>query len=313
MKIADLHADIGYDCMQKKKQGFTQNVLSSYHVDHWKSSNIQLVCMASYFEGHESWEDMQEMILNLKNQIVTCEDVDLVLTKEDLLTPTNHIKAIMSVEGMCGIKENVESSVEWMYEKGIRVASLCWNDENALATGIRGNEKRGLQEKGYKAIETMKRLGMVVDVSHANDQTFWDIMQIQDIHVMASHSNVRELCNHKRNLTLRQIQEIRNRNGIVGLNAAPYFIHSQQEYQDIKHYIKHLVYLKQQLKDINTIGCGFDFMDYFDSEESFTKNLRCAKDAGNLINVLQEESFHTLEIQSFLYENVFDFFMNVLQ
>ncbi len=312
MKIADLHADIGYDCMQKKKQGFSHNVLSQYHVENWKSSNIQLVCMVSYFEGYESWKDMQEMIVNLRNQIMMCKDVDLVLTKQDLLKSTDHIKAIMSVEGMCGVKENVTSCVEWMYKQGIRVASLCWNDENALATGVRGNEKRGLQEKGYEVIETMKRLGMIVDVSHANDQTFWDIMQINDIHVMASHSNVRKLCNHKRNLTIQQIQEIRNRQGIIGLNAAPYFIHTQREYQDIKYFVKHLTYLKQRFGDIQGIACGFDFMDYFENETQFTKNLQCAKDAKNLIRVLQEEGFNKSEIQSFLYDHVFDFFSKVL-
>ena len=67
MKLVDLHADIGYDVLQKKKEGY-RDILKKFHVPKWQAGGIDTVCMASFFDGHETWEDMQEMILALKEE-----------------------------------------------------------------------------------------------------------------------------------------------------------------------------------------------------------------------------------------------------
>lgn len=76
----------------------------------------------------------------------------------------------MSVEGMCGIKEHPREKIRWMYEQGVRLASFCWNDENALATGVKGDTQRGLTAMGKEALDEMVKLNMVIDVSHANEK-----------------------------------------------------------------------------------------------------------------------------------------------
>ena len=152
MKLVDLHADIGYDVLQKKKEGY-RDILKKFHVPKWQAGGIDTVCMASFFDGHETWEDMQEMILALKEEIASCEEIVLVRKKEDFSSP--YIKAVLSVEGMCGIREQEETRIDWLHEQGIALASLTWNDENYLATGVKGDPNRGISEAGIRAVRRM--------------------------------------------------------------------------------------------------------------------------------------------------------------
>ena len=129
MEFFDLHADIGYDVIQKRRKEET-HIIEKYHLKKFREGEISFVCMACNFEGTESWWDMQEMVLALKEEIALCDEVDLVLTKDDLLENNSHIKALLTVEGMCGIKDHVADKITWLYQQGVRIASLCLNDEN---------------------------------------------------------------------------------------------------------------------------------------------------------------------------------------
>ena len=100
MKSFDLHADIGYDIMQKKNKGYKENILKTYHLPKFEQGEIAYICMASFFDGHEDWTDMQDMIQSTKKAIQECEDVCLLLQAEDFFVPAK-VHAIMSVEGIC--------------------------------------------------------------------------------------------------------------------------------------------------------------------------------------------------------------------
>ena len=63
MKSFDLHADIGYDIMQKKNKGYKENILKTYHLPKFEQGEIAYICMASFFDGHEDWTDMQDLSL----------------------------------------------------------------------------------------------------------------------------------------------------------------------------------------------------------------------------------------------------------
>ena len=149
--------------------------------------------MASYFDGRQDWAQMQEMVLTLREAIDECPAVRLVddAWKIDWTDP--YLYAMLSIEGMCGIRENVEEKLDWLYAQGVRLASLCWNERNALACGVLGGNS-GLSELGIAAVRHMERIGMRIDVSHANEATFWDIFAHTSGVIIASHSNARALC-----------------------------------------------------------------------------------------------------------------------
>lgn len=307
MKLFDLHADIGYDVIQKKRHQI-HHIIRDQHIQKFHKGQLAYVCMASFFDGHESWSDMQEMVLSLKADIAMCDEVDLVLDADTLLNDNGHCKAILTVEGMCGIQDHPQDCIQWLYDEGVRIASFCWNDENALATGVRGNQQRGLTEMGRLALEKMISLGMVVDVSHANEKTFWDIMAYKDTLVIATHSNVRDLCDHPRNLWKAQIQAIIDRHGIIGAVSAPGFVSPHKSEQDIKHLVEHIAYVQKM--DAHAPALGFDFMDFYEDEDyGITQGLHNAKDAQNIVEGLQAFGFSHEEQSDIAYQNALQYLL----
>ena len=218
----------------------------------------------------------------------------------------------MSVEGMCGIKENEEEAVEWMYEHGIRLASLCWNDENALATGVKGNPERGLTEKGKNLIRKMNEMHMVIDVSHTNEKTFWDIMETSKGLVIATHSNARTLCDHPRNLTDDQIKAIAAQNGLIGMNSCAYFVNPDETIVTAEKLAEHAAYIRD-LVGVEYIACGFDFMDFWGDGRYTIKDMPNAAFAQNFIEGLRKNNFSEEDIEKVAYKNVMDRFYEYLK
>lgn len=105
------------------------------------------------------------------------------------------------------------------------MASISWNAAGPLASGHDTHEH--VSELGAQAIAEMERNRVVLDVSHLNDECFDDVCRLSTRPFVASHSNSRAVCGHKRNLTDRQFAEIRERGGVVGLNYCDKFLSNE--------------------------------------------------------------------------------------
>ena len=208
-----------------------------------------------------------------------------------------YLYAMLSIEGMCGIRENVEEKLDWLYAQGVRLASLCWNERNALACGVLGGNS-GLSELGIAAVRHMERIGMRIDVSHANEATFWDIFAHTSGVIIASHSNARALCPHVRNLTQRQMTAIAQRGGIIGAVAAAPFVHPVREHQDFLHYLHQVRWLCESV-GCSHVSYGFDFMEYYDGVTDAVQGLERPAQAIHLGNWLEKEKAY----QKTAYEN----------
>lgn len=307
MKIFDLHADIGYDITKKLKNNET-DIFRNDHVNKLLRGEISVVCVASFFEGKETWEEMQEMVLNARNEILS-NNINLI-EKADDLNDQVQLSCILTVEGMCGITENPQEKIQWLYDHGVRMGSLCWNDENALATGVLGNPTRGLSEMGMQAINKMNECKMIIDVSHTNEATFWDILKVSKSPVIASHSNAKEICCCERNLTNQQIKAIALKGGLIGMNSAPNFIDKEKLNQDAHHLALHAGFIKD-LVGIEPLAIGFDFMDFFDGYDEGV-DLKSADHSQNFIHALSKIRFTEFEIKKIAFENCVSFFKNNL-
>ena len=289
--IFDLHADIGDDLFvyQDGKR------LDNYHAPKLKKGNFSGVCMASFFVGKEDWQRMLDEVTFLRNSLDESKEFDLVLNADDVAK--EGLKALMSLEGMCGISEDVEEKIQVMHDLGIRMGSLTWNDENALATGAKGNPEHGLSELGERLIGKMNELKMIVDVSHANEKTFWDIMKMNPRAVVATHSNAYALCDHYRNLKDEQLMEIKKRDGLVGMNAARYFVSRNSEEQTVLMLAKHARYIAD-LIGVEHVACGFDFMDFCEGgEDAVIEGLGNASQGNQYIAALHEVGFNDEEVK----------------
>ncbi len=303
MKCFDCHADIGMDVLMKCESG-EKDILNQFHLKKLQDGEVSGVSMACFFEGHESMETAKKMIELLKEEIELNTDSIHFYRQGEF--SNNRLNALISIEGMCFVKENPEAFLDWAYEQGVRIGSLCWNDENALATGAKGNPTRGLTELGKRAIKHMNKLKMIVDVSHTNEKSFYDILQVSTRPIMATHSNARKLCNADRNLTDQQIKAIATTGGLIGLVAAKYFVADTEENQNAATLAKHAAYIKE-LTSINHVCIGFDYMDFLAEpfgRQSMAYDLQDASMSQNLIEALKDEGFTHQEVEMIAYQNI---------
>jgi membrane dipeptidase len=143
------------------------------------------------------------------------------------------LAALMGLEGGYAIDEKLEN-VERYYKMGVRYMSPAWSVSTSWA-GSSGDEignDRGLNDFGKSVIHEMNRLGMMVDVSHVSDKTFWDIVNSSTRPVIATHSGCRAIANVPRNLTDEMIQAIAKSGGVV--NAIFYPEHLEPGYAEKK-------------------------------------------------------------------------------
>lgn len=168
---------------------------------------------------------------------------------------SGRIAAILSIEGGEALEGKI-SNLKYFYQKGIRLITLSWNYENEICDGICEERGRGLTNFGIKAIEEMNRLGIIIDVSHISQKGFWDVIEHTSKPITASHSNVFELKNHKRNLNRRQIEAIIKNNGCIGINFYTEFLSDKKS--SITDILRHIEYILA-LGGENNIGFGSDF------------------------------------------------------
>ena len=123
--------------------------------------------------------------------------------------------AFLAIEGAEAVRED-EGLLELAYEAGVRMVSLVWNLPNGLSGSCQTGE--GLTEKGKRFFRRAQKLGMLVDVSHLSEKGFWDMAELAEKPIVASHSDSFAVCPHLRNLTDAQFQAICDLGGTAGLN-----------------------------------------------------------------------------------------------
>ena len=135
-----------------------------------------------------------------------------------------HVAAVHTIENARMFAADL-GLVERYAADGLLMASISWNAAGPLASGHDTHEH--VSELGARAIAEMERNRVVLDVSHLNDECFDDVCRLSTRPFVASHSNSRAVCGHRRNLTDRQFAEIHERGGVVGLNYCDKFLSNE--------------------------------------------------------------------------------------
>lgn len=176
-----------------------------------------------------------------------------ICTHPEHLTFNQGICAFLSIESGESIGCHVPN-IQKVYDLGARMLSLTWNDDNAFAAGCMATG--GLKADGIKAVGELNRLNMALDVSHINEQGFWEAVQRYKHRPCASHSCVYDLCPVPRNLKRDQIDYIVSRGGFIGVNFYTEFLRGRNAYiDDILDHIEYV--LERGGEDI--VGFGSDF------------------------------------------------------
>ncbi|HBC83947.1 MAG TPA: dipeptidase, partial [Clostridiales bacterium] len=217
------------------------------------------------------------------------------------------IGILLTIENGSAISGNIEN-IEKLYEKGIRVMSVTWNEDNDLGCGALTKNDKGLTKLGKEYIKKLEEKKIIIDVSHSSQKTFWDITKCTSASIVATHSCVYSICNHPRNLKDEQIIEIANRKGIIGICFASNFL-NQSGKSNSDDIINHIKYIKD-LVGIDYIGLGSDF-DGVDFDD-MPSDIRGIKDIYKLDKKMKIEGFTEEEINKVMGENWLRVLKNIL-
>lgn len=167
------------------------------------------------------------------------------------------MSAVLTIEGPAGFSYNPEM-LEMLYQVGFRITTLGWNEQNELCgSNVTGG---GLTDLGREFVREAQRLGIVVDVSHISDEAFYDIMDITEAPIIATHSNSRSLCPHSRNLTDDQFRQIVKTGGVAGINQYAAFLGDNPDLDTVCDHILRFLELDPTGKSI-ALGGDLDGCD----------------------------------------------------
>lgn len=301
MTCFDAHSDLLYDVTRRRLAGETQ-VLERRHLDRLRRGGVEGLVLALWYGaggGHTFWKDvpgadtddarLQIMADCARAELEQCTELRLVRTVKEAeeARAAGQVYAFWGIEGMAALNGDADK-IDRLYEAGVRLGMLTWNEENAFAAGAGGDPQKGLTPAGRAAVRRMEDLGMVVDVSHLNDGGFWDVMDLASGPVVASHSNCRALCDVRRNLTDDQLRAIRDSGGVVGLNVYHSFVHADPARQTAETLARHAAHMAEVM-GVEHVGCGFDFCEFMGPPDNDgAAGLEDASQIGNLFYQLEK-------------------------
>ncbi len=195
-------------------------------------------------------------------------DVVLCLTSADIeaAMASGKVAIVLHLEGAEPIDTSFDT-LEMLYAAGLRSLGPVWSRPNVFGHGVpfrfpsSPDTGPGLTEAGKDLVRYCNKLRVMVDLSHITEQGFWDVAAISQSPLVATHSNAHALCPAARNLTDRQLDAIRDSDGMVGLNFATAFLRSDGDMNadtDIQLMVKQIDYLLQRLGE-SRVGFGSDF------------------------------------------------------
>ena len=215
------------------------------------------------------------------------------------------LAAILHFEGA----ENLGTepgALEEFYDLGLRSLGLVWSRPNAYASGVplrfpgSPDTGPGLTDAGKELVRECNRLGVLIDLSHLNERGFWDVAALSEAPLVATHSNAHALCPTPRNLTDRQLDAIRDSDGMVGVNFAVAFL--REDGRDdantpLETVVRHVDHLVGKV-GLDRVGFGSDF-----DGARVPKAIGDVSGLPKLLAVLEEHGYGEGELRKLAHEN----------
>lgn len=325
MRVFNGHSDLFTDIHYRRTAGetdvFHNHYAESFHKGGVTGSIFVIWTDEAHQGDYRGW--VNAMRKSVADEFAESRELLQVRTWADYekTLKEGKVGVLLGMEGLPHMGTDLGLLEEYYHKDGVRHAGLTWNEENALAKGPRFSG--GLTDAGKKVVHRMQDLGMLVDVSHLNDDGFWDMMKITNGPIMASHSNARALAGHKRNLTDDMLRALKETGGFVGLNAACDFISDDVDKQDLEHLVIQLEHLVDMM-GIDQVGFGFDFMEFLpivaqgtmrapEGRTSTPKDLIAEEDIPHLLAMMKKRGFKDEEIEKIAHGNLERYIKGILK
>ncbi len=300
MKIFDAHCDVLFRLWSAQgKKDFKNDPQLHITFEQLKKRKGSIQCFAIYVPETVLYEKRFEVALQMVdifyNEILSLPGVKFIQTKDDInMLKQDEIGAILTLEGCEAIGKDA-MKLRLFYRLGVRSFGLTWNYANLLADGALETRGAGLTTFGKHVVQELNTLHVWTDVSHLNERSFWDVIEIAK-NPIASHSNCTKLCQHPRNLNDEQLRALIKRNSMIGVTFVPQFLISEKQ-ANIADIVKHIEYICS-LGGENNIGFGSDFDGILET----VVNVSTYGEYENVINELCKH-YAASTVERFLYDN----------
>ena len=231
MVVVDGHNDVIYESLLKGRDLGTKLTVGHTDIPRLRAGGVDVQVFAVWSDDKKYGKG--KAFKHANHQIDLLEETaarypnELVIAKNSKsisdIVAQGKIAAVIGVEGGNMIEESVEN-LESLYDRGARYMTLTWNYNLSWATAAavevktKGTDGKGLSMKGKEIIRKMNELGMMIDLSHSGEKTFYDVLAVTTKPVLVSHSNAYSLMPHYRNLKDEQLEALRKNGGVVGVN-----------------------------------------------------------------------------------------------
>jgi len=261
--VVDGHCDTLLDCLRTGRTLRQRSATGHLDLPRMREGGVDCQFFACYigaeFKPDRGLKRALQMIDKFHTEIRAAGDM-AVFTRNygEIMAATEAGKAaaVLTIEGGECLDTDV-SNVRIMKELGVLAIGLTWNERNMIADGV-GEERTGggLTNFGVEVIGEMNRAGVIVDVSHLSEAGFWNVIEVSRKPTIASHSNAKAICNHRRNLTDEQLLALAKNGGVTGMNFARDFV--AEKNADLLGVIRHIEHICA-LVGTDHVGLGSDF------------------------------------------------------
>jgi membrane dipeptidase len=246
VKVFDAHCDTIYQCYKQNANLLKENPQGHLDLVRMRQFTTSAQFFAIFEDAKGKTDQRMEEIFALEYQIF-CNQLELNQRELAFCCTRNEAEnafmqgksaAFLSVEGADLLGCSLEQ-LDRAYILGVRAVNLTWNRSNLLSGSALEETERGLSPLGKAFARRMQELGMLVDVSHLSDTGFWDVIDLAEKPVIASHSNARAVCHHPRNLTNAQFMALVQVGGVAGLNLYTDFLGPDPDFGSITAHLDH--------------------------------------------------------------------------
>lgn len=256
--VCDSHNDIISSCIEKG-YSFDQDLTGKTHSDlnRMLKGGVDVQVFSIYCDGtQKNPYQFANREIDTLYAWVKRNPSQMMIVKSpaqlDKAVKEHRLACMMGVEGGHMIEDDL-NKIDSFHNRGVCYMTLTWNNNNSWATSAEyesghqkkngtvdtTSQKKGLNDFGKEVIKRMNKLGMMIDLSHPGEQTFWDAINLTTKPVLVSHSDAYTLCPVYRNLKDDQIKAVAKNGGVIDLNFYPAFLDSTVEAKQSVYFKKH--------------------------------------------------------------------------
>lgn len=260
MRYFDLHCDTMLTCQHHniplKENDLHVSMKKAEPMEHF--TQCYAVFLHDSLRGAKAVECFNNVADRLTYEVEQNRDVLMFCAQPGDLAKLPRHGAILTVESAAALGGDIENIKDWV-RRGVKMCTLTWSGENELGRGVLTEGTTGLTDFGREVVREFEKNGILVDISHASPELFWDVAEMATRPLVASHSNAKAVCSHPRNLTDEQFAAIVKSDGLVGLNFYDAFLNNEPEKASMTDILRHAEhFLEHRGEDHLAMGGDMD-------------------------------------------------------